>query len=362
MRDRILDVRQELIRPNDFEFTETVTDGQRLTIKVPSGEYKVGDIIFFAPLKNGNNLVEHGVIDNMSSLGGGGGGTTDWSIEIVPESHGDDWSKEFTQDIVGGFYMFTNPTEKSTIQVELSLESVRALPLLPIPDNITGPITELDSVFVELDSITFLDINFDNIVTTDEAVEFAKKTKEFIGSKGVTLGDLAQGIPLNLRVNKIKLIQIPKYESHVYNDIPLIISRDIAGTTFVDFEFTGIGSFNQGKAFDSVTGDVYATDFQKDFMDVLRNAINTILILIGNASGIEQDAPWIRRDIFLTIIDKTKNNILINSIKIEMIKKIKKCGKRFYRLIMKDDWRSNTIPGRYDNCVLTLTVVEPFGM
>jgi hypothetical protein len=351
MRNRILDIRQALILPKDFEFKETVTYGQRLTIKAPFGiyEYKVGDTIFFAPIKNGSNLVEHGVIGNVASLGGEG--TTDWSLVIVPESHGDGWSKEFTRDIAGGFYMFANPIEKSTIQVELSLESVHALPLLPIPDNITVPI-------IELDSINFLDINFDNIVNIDEAVEFAKKTKEFIGSTGVTLGDLAQRIPLNLPVNKVIWIQRPEYQSHVYNGTPLDISRDTAGITFVDF---GIGRFNKGKAFDSVTGDVYATDFQKDFMDVLRN---TILIPIGDAPGKEQDAPWARRDFFLTIIDKTKNNILINSIKIEMIKKIKKCGKRFYRLIMKDDWRLNTRPrpGRYDNCVLRFNGSEPFGM
>jgi hypothetical protein len=43
-----------------------------------------------------------------------------------------------------------------------------------------------------------------------------------------------------------------------------------------------------------------------------------------------------------------------------MIKKIKKCGKRFYRLIMKNDLRLNHRPGIYDNCILTLTVVDPF--
>jgi hypothetical protein len=359
MRSKFLGGQQAFILPKDFEFKETVTDGQRLTIKAPSGnEYKVGDIIFFAPLKKGINLVEHGVIGNAASLGGED--TTDWSLEIAPESHGDGWSKEFTQDIAGGFYMFANPIEKSKIQVELSLESVHTLPLLPnIPDNITDPIIELDSVIAELDSVNFLDNNFDNIVSIDEAVEFAKKTKEFIGSTGVTLRDLAQRIPPKVQVNKINLIQEPKYESHVYNYTRLDIRRrENAGTTFVDFESTGIGSFNKGKAFDSVTGDVYATDFQTDFIHVLRDAINSIPIRRYAVPGKEPDVPWVKRDFFLTIIDKTKNNILINSNKIEMIKRVKKCGKRFYRLIIKDDWLLNTRLGRYDNCVLRFIVAD----
>ena len=199
----------------------------------------------------------------------------------------------------------------------------------------------------------------DGKIDFDEAKRFEKIARASIASQnGLKFRELAALIPSRLMVKNIEYVKQDDYTSHLFDSVALRFRRK-DGIYYVDIPF---GNVVYGKAFNSVTEEVYDTVLQEELKDayVWQKAKDEFTALPPEVGDdIYVPLPWPPINFNLSIINKDAKQLLMNYSKIEMIKKIKKCGKKFYRLIIQDDLRSiHPSPKKYDNYIIKWNIIH----
>lgn len=343
----------------DFKLNEDVTGGQSLSMRLPTAKdiYKVGDVFFlrFAPpRKSMSGLVEAAIIrevfqqhihpeSNYYSIM-----AIPYTQDCIPKRV---WSPEIIKQLEDGLYLVRSSAEKPKLEIELSLDEPTS--------NIDSTI--IDSTIIDSNA---LDNNMDGKIDFDEANRFEKIARASIASQnGLKFRELAARIPSRLIVKNIEYVKQDDYTLHLFDSVALQIGRK-DGIYYVEIPF---GNVVYGKAFNSVTEEVYDTVLREELKDsyvwyVWLKAKDEFTARpfhrLGGA-GDDTYEPWPPINFNLSIINKDAKQLLMNSSKIEMIKKIKKCGKKFYRLIIQDDWHSiHPSPKKYDNCLLAWRIIH----
>ena len=372
--------RFQFVAKSDFECNENETNGQSLNIRILKKlECKLSDIMIFVP-RQANSLIQVGTISEIDDILPG---TTGPYVNIIvqPFQEGCNpaaWSLNFIRSIDGGFYtyIYTVSDAINKIRFELALT-----PYIDFIDTCIDPNEQdsiaLDSNFddtipvdsmiyldnnfdgtIPVDSVYFLDSNFDGTIVPDETMAFVENTKALIKKRGLSFTEFAQSIPFLLNVTDIEPLKIPDYSSYSFNDVPLRTGK-IGDIYYVDIAWVSANKqYFAGKAIDSVRGEVIDADLRDSLEDVFRG-LGYQWDLDPKQDTVIDNKPWQKKEYILSVVDKTKNNILMSGNNIATIKKIKKCGKRFYRLAIQDDWRLIISAGIYDNCIVNLAVVNP---
>ncbi len=343
-----------------------LTGGQSLSMRLPTAKdiYKVGDVLIIAPRTNKSGLVEAAIIKQQEHIHPE---SNYYSIIAIPYTQDyipipKPWSPEFIKQLKDGLYLVRSSAEKPKLEIELSLDEPTSNIDSTIIDSTIIDSTIIDSTITESNA---LDNNMDGKIDFGEAKRFEKIARASIASQnGLKFRELAPHIPSRLIVKNIEYVKQDDYTLHLFDSVALRFGRK-DGIYYVDIPFCNVV---YGKAFNSVTEEVYDTVLQEEIKDsyVWQKAKDEFTARPFHRSGGAGDdtfvfvpLQWLHINFNLSIINKDAKQLLMNSSKIEMIKKIKKCGKKFYRLIIQDDWRSiHPSPKKYDNCLLTWRIIH----
>jgi hypothetical protein len=295
----------------------------------------IGDVVLMG-VKSGNSLA----VGEINSIGTGG-------TIVVKELQELFWHTNFVRDLGKGdqkiFVVFVTPAPAClSIQVSLGLSGGD----VPQPQNVESNI--------------ILDMDGNHIITGAEAGGFVEKAKILIKrSEGLSLGELAPGIPSELKVTGVDLSGLiadhSAEEAMVFNNIAGEVAL-IDGKQFVYFQWTeeapvGIRLNNLGDIDPSVQFD----EFMKEIRD--ENIVGPYEYRPAH------EQPWALSSIYIDLVDKVSETMVVRGEKIKSIKRVKKCGKCYYKLELADrGFVSNVRPGRYGNCFLKFNGGEPFGM
>ena len=321
--------------PQIFKPDNILLNGKALTLQMRETrpDYQVKDVIAFATALG--NIIEVGKIVQV-------GRNLDWntiSVRPLAEDSTDwtDWSAEFlqrlkkdNQKLFG--YLIPNDTGRK-LMVEVSLPNIQpALGLLP-----KNPGTRLDA-------------NNDKQITPEEVSQFVTKVRELIA---VDKGDfqiddftVAEIIPESLDVTDVQLLATPP-ESYYFNDVTGNISRqgffDIKADNIV---VTKINHTSQ---------EIERAELEDSMKD-----IRDRLSVVPGTFPFNDEMPWKTPSHYVNVIDKGSGTVIVRGEKIESIKKVKKCGKYYYRIGLADKGLVSTMhPGNFTNCLFTVCSFQP---
>ena len=311
--------RFQFVAKSDFELNENETNGQSLNIRILKKlECKLSDILMIFPRQT-SNLIQVGMISDIIPPG-----TTGSYVNIIvqpfQEGCNPAWSPNFIRSIIdGGFYtyIYTFSDAINKIRFELALT-----PDIDFIDPRFDPNEQdsiaLDSNFddtIPVDSITYLDSNFDGTIVPDETMAFVENTKTLIRTRGLSFTEFAQSIPFLLNVTDIKPLKIPDYSSYSFNDVSLRAGK-IGDSYYVDIQWVSANKqYFAGKAIDSVRGEVIDADLRDRLEDVFRE-LGYQWDLDTKQDTVIDNNPWPKKEYILSVVDKTKNNILMSCNKI----------------------------------------------
>jgi hypothetical protein len=317
-----------IILANDFVFNQ-----QSRTLKIRATGGYVGDIVAVG-VKSGKSLA----VAEISDIGADG-------TLLVKELEDVNWNTDFVRDLKKTdqklYFRFVTPPVKRLLGIELSL----VLSGGDGDDLTMGP-----SIPQNVDSNLILNRNGDNAITVAEAEAFVDKAKARIkGSEGLSLGDLAPGIPPGLKVSGVDLSGLSAEEITKFNDIAARV-HVVDGRQVVYFQWTeeatpGIRINRLGDIDPSVQFD----DFIKEIRDETI-VIRPITFPYGPQEY--ERGPWALPSIYINLVDKARETMVVRGERIASIKRVKKCGKCYYKLELAD---SGFIPfvqlGKYEDCL-----------
>lgn len=316
--------------PQIFKPDDILLNGQVLTLQMrePRPDYEVDDIIAFAT--GLGSIIECGKVVQLS------GGSSDWNtIRVRPLEDTTNWSSEFLQGLKKDNqklfgYQIPNDTGRK-LMVEVSLPNFQpAIGLLP--EN----------------SRERLDANNDKQITPEEVSQFVTKVRQRIAvDKGAfQIDDLAENIPESLDVTDVQLPATPP-ESYYFNDVAVNISQQ---------------GFFDIKADDIVVTKINHTsqEIERVKLEDSMKDIRDRIIVVPVTFPFNDEVPWKTPSHYVNVIDKGSGTVIVRGEEIESIKKVKKCGKCYYRIGLADKGLVSTMhPGTFTNCLFTVRSFDP---
>jgi hypothetical protein len=325
----------QIILATDFLLDE---QGRTLQIRATGGYPGITGGLVLLGVKSGKSVE----VGEIASIGADG-------TLLVKELEGDlFWNRDFVIDLKKTdqkiFAIFPAPHVQRLLGIELSIGlgfSGGNLTIEPVP---------VDSIFLDMDG--------NDIITVAEVEAFVEKTKALIARpEGLSLGALVPGIPPRLRVTGVDLSGTGPTveETLIFNEFVAQV-KVVDGKQFVYVQWTedappGVRVNNWGDVDQFVEFD----DFMKEIRDIVKP------YLYGPAD----EQPWTSSSLYIDVVDKARETMVARGEKIKSIKKVKKCGKRYYKLELEDTgFVSNVQRGRFDNCIVRFIAepFEPFGM
>ena len=347
------------VQPGDIELG-MMGNSQILNIRVSKTTgYGVNDIVKLLPNKAGSRLVVAGKIREIEGPVECAGEYV--NVVIERERPGDLEIPIPERELGEGVYIdepHRVTPEEQQLRIELGL--ARVIPYLtdiapnpPIHNGFSGGALDADN---------------DGFIENEEARKFAEGAVNWIGGEeGLKFSELAKGIPAWLKVTDIQLNPPQRvYIDRIFNGVSLQVRRqDIA--EWLDIP-AGQLQRNQitGTEFDSGTGDVGSVDL-KATLEEARSEFQDLVRQLGDAREIEPQLgepltglPWNRPTCYITVIGKKEGDLVVSRREVETIKKIKKCGKCFYRIVLTDDGVVSGIrSGKIIDCIFKLTMFQP---
>jgi hypothetical protein len=271
-------------------------------------------------------------------------------ITVEEASEEDPWHEDFIQWIrKPGQELFVFSQDELNIRerrlgVELSLARYA-----PEPDP-NPPFTNVPNFHKALDG------DGDGTITEPETNDFVSETRRRIDEDGLTFAELAGKIPPILKVNNI---EVDSWGwggcTTQFNGVPAKVQL-VGGTSFVYIPANILPGVSM-----NTYGDVDRTRFEElvqDY-DIFRWAqrigvpeFSDSLNVLPNA--LPQD-PWPTPNRYMSVIDKKGESVVVNGEKIASIRKVKKCGKCYYKIEIEDSGFVPSIKTGYlKECLLTI--------
>jgi hypothetical protein len=206
-----------------------------------------------------------------------------------------------------------------------------------------------------VDTAIYMDGDGDGIITGAEAEAFVQQAEDLIKRpEGLTLGELAPSIPPRLKVSGVGLSGTgTNAEEIIFNGITGR-ARFVDGTPFLYFPF--IEQATLGVRINGL-GDVDPLVVFDDFMKEIRDKVT----LGPKTLPLQEDKgnAWELSSVYIKLVDKVTETMVVKGGNIKSIKRVKKCGKRYYKLELEDrGFVPNIQPGNYEDC-LAFTGVRP---
>jgi hypothetical protein len=289
----------------------------------------LGDIIVIG-MKIGNG-VEVGEIQKIEK-------SVDNIVITVEEASEDLWQEDFIKMIRKsgqGLFVFGIPNPARSLCVDLSLANPKPIPMIaPLPP----PPPPVHNNYNEADG------NGDGTITEQEANDFASESRRVIAEAGLTFAELAGKIPPMLKVRNIEVagIGLGGCTTH-FNGVPAKVSL-VGGTSFV---------YIPAKTLPGVRINTYG-DVDRIRLEELADG------QIRQARGIgvpnaPLPPPWPTPNRYMSVIDKKGESVVVNGEKIASIRKVKKCGKCYYKIEIEDSGFVPSIKTGYlKECLLTI--------
>ena len=340
------------VRPRDIELGTGNSQSLNIRVSKPAG-YLVNDIVKVLPKKAGSRLVFPFIIREINVPVGEDGKYV--NVVVVPEGDLAPIPTNFAKALDEGVYLDGrhrdyNPEERQ-LRIDLGLARVIRDPTDVAPPIHNGFAGELDG-------------DNDGVIGTDEARRFAEGAIDWIkGEEGLKFSDLAKGIPAWLKVTDIQLNPVPRtYIGSIFNGVSLQVRRQ----DFAEWLDIPAGQLQRnqitGTEFDSGTGNVGSVDL-KATLEEARSEFQELVRQLGDARVREPltEIRWYRPTCYITMIDKTEGDLVMSRREVETIKKIKKCGKCFYRIVLTDDGVVSSIRnGNYGESILKFIMLPPY--
>ena len=326
---RKIDFVPQIFKPDDI-----LLNGQALTLQMRGTrpDYEVDDIIAFATYLG--NIIEVGKVVQL-----GGENSDRNTIRVGPLAEDTTgWSAEFLKGLkkdnqkLFGYRILPNDTGRKLV-VEVSLPIIEAA-LGLLPENPVNPRERLDA-------------NNDKQITREEVSQFVKKVREQINldKESFQIDDLVENIPESLDVTDVQVSRAP-IESYYWNNVAVNILQRQLHIKAENFFVTKINHNSQE------VERILLEDSTKDIRD-------RIIVVPGNFL-FNDEAPWKTHSHYVNVIDKRSDNVIVRDEKIESIKKLKKCGKCYYRIGLADNGLVSTIhPGNFASCLFTINIFDP---
>ena len=350
------------VRPRDIELGTGNSQSLNIRVSKPAG-YLVNDIVKVLPKKAGSRLVFPFIIREINVPVGEDGKYV--NVVVVPEGDLAPIPTNFAKALDEGVYLDGrhrdyNPEERQ-LRIDLGLARVirdptDIAPFAPyprIPNGFTG----------------VLDADNDGVIGTDEARKFVEGAIDRIKGGGLKFSELAQGISDGLRVNNIQVNPPQRvYIDRIFNGVSLQVRRQeqVRRQDFAEWLDIPAGQLQRnqftGTEFDSGTGDVGSVDL-KATLEEARSEFQELVRQLGDARVREPltEIRWYRPTCYITMIDKTEGDLVMSRREVETIKKIKKCGKCFYRIVLTDDGVVSSIRnGNYGESILKFIMLPPY--
>jgi hypothetical protein len=317
---------------NDF-----VLDGLNRTLQIRTAGYSggnVGDLIFLG-VRYGKS-VAFAEITNIRH---------DRTL-LVKEPQHIFWGSEFITDLKKPgqkliVRFVTPPVRRLSIELSLGLSG----------SDLATDAVPVDTVILNIDS------NGDNTITVPEAKAFVEQAETLIkGPEGLRLEDLAKSIPLGLSVTRVGLSGTGGIEEAKTMFNGLAARVDVVDGT-PTFYFPWFADATPGVRVTKL-GDVDQVDFG-DFMTETRDEI---IEITGNLpyDPPAQEQPWNTSSLHIDIVDKVRETMVVNGGNIKSIKRVKKCGKCYYKLEIEDSGFIPTMhPGKYRDCLVYFSWSSP---
>jgi hypothetical protein len=212
---------------------------------------------------------------------------------------------------------------------------------------------------VVVDSNLNLDWNGDGTITDAEAEAFVEQAKALIKRpERLPLGELALGIPSELMVTGVGLSGLTPAEEEktMFNEFAAQV-KVVDGKQFVYVEWADQATHGVGV---NRFGDVDRArfdDFIKDIYEI--NAGPPPY----DPRVDEQQQPWELSRIYIKLVDKERETVVVEDELIKSIKRVKKCGKRYYKLELADiGLVPNIQAGKYEDCLAVFSCYSPIGV
>jgi hypothetical protein len=327
-----------VVKVTDYNYDENINPSwSTISIEYPkvAEALNLGDIIVIST-KTGKGVEVGQIVNIEKSII-----NTNTVITVIAPTDIDEWGGDFIDELkihgqslfVIGPDEFNHPVRRLSVELSLSPEHDPNPPFINVPN------------FHEA-----LDGNGDNTITVTEVEAFVKKAKARIARpEGLTFAQVAEKIPPGLKVSGVELsgTGTNAEEKRMFNDLAAQV-KVVDGKQFVYFQYTEEAPLGIGV---NRFGDIDRIDFD-DWMNNIR------AILRPYTYGPQADVqPWALSSIYIKLVDKVGETVVVKDELIKSIKRVKKCGKRYYKLELEDrGFVSNVLPGKYEDCLAFIGV------
>jgi hypothetical protein len=201
---------------------------------------------------------------------------------------------------------------------------------------------------------TPLDGDGDGTITEPEANDFAEIARRRIAKAGLTFAALAEKIPKGLKVNKLEVDGV-NWGSRAtqFNGVEAKVQL-VGGTSFV---------YVRVKIIPGVSINSYR--------DVDRIGLEVVFRELHRVSGSEPrrhpipslkyPVEWPTPSQYISLIDKRSESMVVRGEKIASIRKVKRCGKCYYKIEIEDSgFVANIQTGYFRDCLLLFHEVVLF--
>jgi hypothetical protein len=324
---------------NDFRFSgaqiavanDFVLDELNRTLQIRITGYSGGNV---------GDLVIVGVKSGKSRAVGEISGIERDGTIVVKESPDVTWNTEFFRDMGKGdqrVFVGFAPHVQRVLGIQMSLG------LSGGDFFTTDPVPIIDTVIIAMDG------DGDGIITVGEAEAFVQQAKALIRrQEGLSLGELALGIPPRLKVTGVNLsgtgttVEEVTLFNGITAQVHVVDGKQVIYLPWNEQATHGIGVNGFGDV------DLFIFD---DFMNETRDRIN---VQPGTFPyGARRDEkPWTASSVYINLVDKERETMVVKDEKIKSIKKVKKCGKCYYKLEIEDIGLVPTVQaGKYEDCL-----------
>jgi hypothetical protein len=281
------------------------------------------------------------------------------NIVITVQAPEDPWQEDFIEWIgksgqglfVFGQDEFNGRKPARRLGIELSLGKREPI---PEPDP-NPPFTNVPNFFPNFHIP--LDGNGDGKITEKEATDFVIEARRRIDGAGLTFAKLAEKIPQKLKVNKLEVDGMRwGGRTTQFNGVAAKVSL-VGGTSIVyleQIEFPGV-SINSYVDVDRMRFAELVQDY-----DIIAQVRGIGVPEFSDYLNALPQAPWPTSEKYMSVIDKRSESVVLNGEKIASIRKVKKCGKCYYKIEIED---SGVVPsmrdGYFKECLLTVREEYP---